>query len=89
MATEIERVHGDRYDVSQAFTLYATSGASDDYAYSRHLQHENLGKILGFTMECGHEFQPDFETAIRVMEEVAAAILAFADDVSQLADANG
>ncbi|MEP2028825.1 MAG: M14 family zinc carboxypeptidase [Paracoccaceae bacterium] len=89
MATEIERVHGDRYDVSQAFTLYATSGASDDYAYSRHLQQENLGKILGFTMECGHEFQPDFETAIRVMEEVAAAILAFADDVSQLADATG
>ena len=82
MANEIERVHGDRYGVGQAFSLYATSGTSDDYAFSRHRQDPSLGKVLGFTMECGHEFQPDFNEAIGVMEEVAAALVGLARDVS-------
>ncbi len=82
MADKIELVHGDRYEVGQAFSLYATSGASDDYAYSRHRQDLSKGKVLGFTMECGHEFQPVFDEAVRAMEEVAAALTGMAEDLS-------
>jgi len=36
MQGTVAAVNGDAYDVSAGFSLYATSGASDDYAYSRH-----------------------------------------------------
>jgi murein tripeptide amidase MpaA len=83
MAEEIEKVRGDRYDVGPAFSLYATSGASDDYASSRHHRDPSLPKVLGFTMECGHDFQPDWDEAEAVIREVGAALTAFAVDVSR------
>ena len=83
MADDIEKVRGDRYEVGAAFSLYATSGASDDYAFSRHRHDPTKSKILGFTMECGHDFQPDWEEAEAVIREVAAALTAFAADVSR------
>ncbi len=82
MADEIQQVRGDQYDVSAGFSLYATSGASDDYAYSRHIADPAKPKVLGFTMECGHEFQPDWQEAQEVMREVAAALVRFAVDAS-------
>ena len=82
MADEIRKVRGDDYDVSAAFSLYATSGASDDYAYSRHHADPTKPKVLGFTMECGHEFQPDWQEAKNVIREVSAALVRFAADTS-------
>ncbi|MEP3329323.1 M14 family metallopeptidase [Sedimentitalea sp.] len=69
-------VAGDIYDAMPAFNLYATSGASDDYAYSRHYTDENRAKILGFTIECGREFQPDEGIRVQNIKEICASILA-------------
>ena len=81
MAAEIRKVRNDDYAVSASFSLYATSGASDDYAYSRHRADPSLPKVLGFTIECGHDFQPDWTEAEAVIREVSAALSRFAADV--------
>ena len=39
-------------------------------------------KVLSFCIKCGHEFQPEFTAAQGVFEEVGAALVAFAADVS-------
>jgi murein tripeptide amidase MpaA len=83
MAAEITKVRGDAYDVSPSFSLYATSGASDDYAYSRHRADPALPKVLGFTIECGHDFQPEWAEAEAVIREVSAALARFAADILQ------
>jgi murein tripeptide amidase MpaA len=82
MGSTIKEVHGDAYQVGAAFSLYATSGASDDYAYSRHRVDATKGRVLAFTMECGHEFQPEDADREKVIREVDAALVAFAADVS-------
>jgi murein tripeptide amidase MpaA len=82
MRNTITLVAGDSYDIGPAFDLYATSGASDDYAYSRHFKDPAKPKVLGFTMECGHEFQPAEPRRSTVIAEVSAALLALCADVS-------
>jgi murein tripeptide amidase MpaA len=83
MQGAVTEVNNDAYQVSAAFSLYATSGASDDYAYSRHRVDPRHPKVLGFTIECGHDQQPtDWAKAELVMQEVCAALAAFAVDVS-------
>ncbi|KAI4595441.1 hypothetical protein KJ359_006787 [Pestalotiopsis sp. 9143b] len=44
---------GRTYDVEQANELYPTSGASDDYSYSRHFADPSLGLVHAFTVEFG------------------------------------
>lgn len=44
---------GRHYEVEQAAYLYPTSGASDDYSYSRHFADPSLNKVHGFTIEFG------------------------------------
>ena len=87
MADEVRKVRDDNYEVSAAFSLSATSGASDDYAYSRHRADPANPKVLGFTMECGHEFQPEWQEAESVIREVSAALARFALDASANAGA--
>jgi murein tripeptide amidase MpaA len=82
MADEVQKVRNDVYEVSASFSLYATSGASDDYAFSRHHVDPALPKVLGFTMECGHDFQPEWSEAEDVIREVSASLARFAADVS-------
>jgi len=65
------------YDFEQSFSLYPTSGASDDYAYSRHFVDNANGKILSFTVECGRSFQPSWPEAEDVIREVCAGLIAF------------
>ena len=65
------------YDFEQSFSLYPTSGASDDYAYSRHFIDSAKGKILSFTVECGRSFQPPWLEAEDVIREVCAGLIAF------------
>ncbi|KAF1912222.1 hypothetical protein BDU57DRAFT_522367 [Ampelomyces quisqualis] len=50
----MKAVGGRSYSAIQAVGLYATSGASDDYAYSRHFADSGKNKIHGFTMEFGY-----------------------------------
>lgn len=70
-------VNGTAYELGQSFSLYPTSGTSDDYAYSRHLADGTRGRILGFTIECGQSFQPSWEQAQHVIREVCGALTAF------------
>ena len=78
MHDAVKAVRGDEYHVEQAYGLYPTSGASDDYAYSRHFADPAKGKVHGFTIECGHTFQPTWAEAEEVIREVCAAALALA-----------
>jgi murein tripeptide amidase MpaA len=73
----IAAVRGRQYTVESAFGLYATSGTSDDYTYSRHLNDPNLPKVYGFTIECGTEFQPPFAEAENIMRDVSSGLLVF------------
>lgn len=50
----MKAVGGRSYSSMQAVGLYATSGASDDYAYSRHFADTSKNKVHGFTMEFGY-----------------------------------
>jgi murein tripeptide amidase MpaA len=47
-------VGGRRYKPEPAVGLYATSGTSDDYAFSRFQVDDRLNKVYGFTMEFGY-----------------------------------
>jgi murein tripeptide amidase MpaA len=65
------------YDFEQSFSLYPTSGTSDDYAYSRHYANTSKAKILSFTIECGRSFQPPWDEAENIIREVCAGLVAF------------
>jgi murein tripeptide amidase MpaA len=77
MNKAIGNANDNSYAFDQSFSLYPTSGASDDYAYSRHFVDAHQGKILGFTIECGHSFQPTWEDAKSTIAEVCAGLIAF------------
>jgi murein tripeptide amidase MpaA len=72
----IAAASGTGYQLEQSFTLYPTSGASDDYAYSRHFVQGANSKILSFTIECGRSFQPPWTEAENVIREVCAGLIA-------------
>ncbi|MBX9949405.1 MAG: hypothetical protein K2Y39_09580 [Candidatus Obscuribacterales bacterium] len=77
MAEAIKAVNNNDYSVSQAFDLYSTSGASDDFAYSLGFKNGGQDRIFGFTIECGTEFQPPWNQAQMVMREVCAGLIEF------------
>ncbi|EON61550.1 hypothetical protein W97_00765 [Coniosporium apollinis CBS 100218] len=53
MGNAMDAAVGRHYEVTQSAYLYPTSGASDDYAYSRSFANPKLNKIHGFTVEFG------------------------------------
>jgi murein tripeptide amidase MpaA len=75
MRDAVHAVRGADYPVQQAYGLYPTSGASDDYAYSRHFADPAKTKVHGFTIECGRTFQPTWSEAEHVIREVSAALI--------------
>ncbi|WP_084497451.1 M14 family metallopeptidase [Nocardia amamiensis] len=77
MDKAIAAVRGDNYGVAQGFGLYPTSGASDDYAYSRNFADTAKPRVYAFTVECGHSFQPMWTEAEDVIREVSAGLIAF------------
>jgi murein tripeptide amidase MpaA len=82
MKDTVREVRGDDYSVEQAFGLYPTSGASDDYAFSRHFADPSKTKVYGFTVECGHSFQPTWSEAEEIIREVSASLIAFCLEAS-------
>nr|WP_231980504.1 M14 family metallopeptidase [Tessaracoccus coleopterorum] len=74
----VQDAHGAVYDVEQAMTLYPTSGASDDYAYSRHFANPVLNRVYAWTIECGTSFQPAWPTAVEVIGEVSSGLVRLA-----------
>jgi murein tripeptide amidase MpaA len=80
MADAIARVRGRKYQVKPSVGLYPTAGASDDYAYSRHLVDPKKGKIISYTVEYGRSrastpFHPPYDEMRKVMRELTAALL--------------
>ncbi|KAL5113160.1 hypothetical protein ACEQ8H_008971 [Pleosporales sp. CAS-2024a] len=51
MVAAMKAVGGRSYVSQQAVGLYATSGASDDYSYSRHFVDPSKNKVYGYTLE--------------------------------------
>lgn len=78
MNDSIKRVRNVDYGVEQSFSLYPTSGASDDYAYSRSYIDSSKSKVYAFTVECGKTFQPPWSEAEEVIREVSAGFISFA-----------
>ena len=76
MNDAVKAVRGDDYGVEQAYGLYPTSGASDDYTFSRSVVDPTKTKVYAFTIECGHTFQPTSTEAEHVIREVSAGLLA-------------
>ena len=73
----IQSVRGKNYSVGQAFDLYATSGAGDDYAYSRHFQDPTKNKVISFTVEWGTEFQPSWTEMEKIVADLSAGMVEF------------
>jgi hypothetical protein len=81
----VYQANSNKYKVTQSFDLYCTSGASDDYSYSRHFG-DHSKKICGFTIEFGvgeQSFQPSWDKMEKYIVEVSSGLLAFCYAVSE------
>jgi len=65
----LAEVRGKYYVAKPGFSLYATSGTNEDYAYSRHFKHPELSKTLCFTVEWGKKHK-DFSFPWAEMQEI-------------------
>lgn len=75
MRQAIVRVRGKEYKVGQGTSLYySTTGASDDYAYSRHFNGQGR-KIMAFTMEFGEALYPEPPEMIKIIDDVNSAMV--------------
>jgi murein tripeptide amidase MpaA len=77
MHTAIQAVRGKNYTVEQSYSLYPTSGTSDDYVYSRHVTDSSKKKVLGFTIEWGTEFQPRWREMEKIILDITAGLIEF------------
>ena len=73
----IQAVRGTSYLVEQSVGLYPTSGASDDYSYSRHFVDGSKRNVMAYTLEWGTEFQPAYTEMQNIIEEITSGLLAF------------
>jgi hypothetical protein len=72
-------VGGRSYLPMQSVGLFATSGASDDYAYSRHRTDARRNKVYGFTMEFGYpsNFYPTLTEYHDNLKDTGAGFMEF------------
>jgi murein tripeptide amidase MpaA len=73
----LQAVRGKSYAVGPAYNLYPTSGANDDYAYSRAFVDPSKNKVYAYTVEWGTDFQPPWAEMEQVIADVSAGILGF------------
>jgi hypothetical protein len=89
MNAAIVAVRGQNYQAHQDYDLkvaqnqalgyYPTSGAVDDYSYSRHFANSAKPRIYGFTIEFGvtADFHPAFPEMGNIIEDIDAGLMAF------------
>ena len=82
MRDAIKAVRGREYGIMQSLSLYPTAGASDDYAFSRHLVDPSKAKVRSYTIEWGRPtnptpFHPPYREMRRIIQEVTAGLIAF------------
>ncbi|KAH9883313.1 hypothetical protein F4778DRAFT_694096 [Xylariomycetidae sp. FL2044] len=82
---------GRRYVAMQSAELYATSGASDDYSFSRHFADSSLNLVYGYTVEFGFgnnaascPFYPSDSQYIQNLQETNAGLMQFLLSASQI-----
>jgi len=75
MRTAVFDATGADYKVGQSFSLYAVSGAPDDYAYSRQWIAPGKPRILSFVIELGSQFHPVPSEVQKMGQELAAALI--------------
>jgi murein tripeptide amidase MpaA len=68
-------VRGKYYVSKPSFSLYPTSGTTQDYAYSRHFVNSGLSNALSFTVEWGTEFQPPWAEMQEIIKDVSAGLM--------------
>lgn len=68
-------VRGKYYVAKPSFSLYPTSGTTQDYAYSRHFVNPGLSNALSFTVEWGTEFQPPWAEMQEIIKDVSAGLM--------------
>lgn len=74
---DLQAVRGFNYISKPSFDLYPTSGASDDYVYSRHCVNPSNEKTYGYVVEWGTEFQPPWTEMENVIKDVSAGLIGF------------
>ena len=79
VARAMKTVGGRSYRPLQAVGLYPTSGASDDYAYSRYRADAKRNKVYGFTMEFGYptNFYPTLPEYHANLKDTGAGLMEF------------
>jgi hypothetical protein len=79
VAGAMHAVGGRVFNPMQAVGLFPTSGASDDYAYSRHRANAALNKAHGFTMEFGYpkNFYPTLAEYHDNLKDTGAGLMEF------------
>lgn len=84
MASAMSAASGRSYTAMQAAALYPTSGASDDYSYSRHFADPSLNLVHGYTVEFGFgnsgascPFYPTVSQYNTNLREVGAGFMEF------------
>lgn len=72
-------VGGRQYIPQQAVGLYPTSGASDDWTFSRWHKNKKVNKVYGYTMEFGYEtnFYPTAEEYVQNIIDTNAGFMEF------------
>lgn len=75
----MQAVAGREYIPQQAVGLYPTSGASDDWAFSRWHGDKSVNKVYGYTMEFGYptNFYPTAEEYIQNIVDTNAGFMEF------------
>jgi murein tripeptide amidase MpaA len=71
----LAEVRGKLYFAKPGFSLYATSGTNDDYAYSRHIADPSKSKAFSFTVEWGTDFQPLWTEMQEIIKDVSAGLI--------------
>ena len=69
------QVRGKLYVAKPGFSLYATSGTNEDYAYSRHRVDPSKSKALSFTVEWGTDFQPPWTEMEAIIKDVSSGLI--------------
>ena len=89
MKNAIAGVRGHSYTVAQSFFLpgwstYPTSGASDDWAFSRSYANSSTRKTLGYVIEFNKTwtFFPTWEEMEKIILDVDAGLVAFCLDAA-------
>jgi murein tripeptide amidase MpaA len=81
----INAVRGQSYQAKQSFNLdvgtglpYPTSGANDDYSYSRRWADPAKTRVYGFTLEFGFStFQPGWSETEKIILDISAGMIEF------------